>query len=170
MAKYRTKEVTALANRFLDLLEKEAYRFIRDTLQYIKTGGHASGFYEHETGNLYDSYGFGIFLDGHLERKGWLPSVATAPREFRDGSVLWGREALETLFNGSNRTTSNGYVVLFAAAMPYALNLEGGIGVQKKYKVITFMEDDAWRFGESIFGKRLVKKVNMLAFGHPVND
>ena len=170
MAKYKTKEVKQLSEMFLDAMSKECYEFIRDTLQYIKNGGHGSGFYEHETLNLYDSYGFGIFLDGNLVRRGWLPSAAGAPREFKDGHVLWGREILETLFNGADRTTRKGYVIIIAAAMPYAINLEHGIGIQNKYRVISFMDEEAMRFGKKSFGFPIVEKVNVRDWGKPVAE
>lgn len=168
--KYKTLVMQEVEKMFLDGLEKEAYSFIQDTLQTIKNGGHRQGYYEHKTLNLYDSYGFGIFRDGSLLRRGWLSSKASSPREFKDGHVVWGREILQTLFNGSDRTTTSGYVVLIAAAMPYALNLEHGIGIQNKYRVISFMDDEAKNFGKKTFGFSLVDKVNVRDWGSPSVD
>lgn len=155
MAKrYKTNEVRSLQASFLDCMEREAKAFIAKTLSYVAQG-HPM-YYEHRTLNLHDSYGYGIFLDGELLRHGGVEPKASEPRII-DGHVLWGRDVLKELFNGTNRTTSQGYVVMIAAAMPYAVDLE----TQYKYRVISFMEQDAMQFGKSLFGKPLVSKVNI---------
>lgn len=166
---YKTKEVNALEKVLLDGLEKEAQDFINKTLTYVNYG-HSAGYFEHQTKNLHDSYGYGIFHDGHLLRHGGTDAKATAPREFSNGHVLWGKEALETLFNGSNRTNERGYVVIIAAAMPYAINLEKGIGIQRKYRVISFMDGEAMSFGKKSFGMSLAEKVNVRDYGEPVDE
>lgn len=168
-SKYKTLTVVSLHNAFLDELEKEAQAFIDKTLSYVNYG-HSAGYFEHQTKNLHDSYGYGIFFNGELERNGGVDAKAAVPREFSNGHVLWGREVLKTLFNGSRRTNERGYVVMIAAAMPYAINLEKGIGIQRKYRVISFMEGDAWNFGKGIAGKSLVKKVNVRDYGEPVEE
>lgn len=166
MGVYKGKYGNMLNDMFLDALEKECYDFINKTLDIIEANGHEE-YYEHETFNLHDSYGFGIFLNGKLMRRGWVDPKATAPREFPDGHVLWGGSEIETLFNGTDRTSNKGYVIMIAAAMPYALNLESGYKMKHKYKVITFMDDVAYHFGKTITNRPLVKKVEIRQYGEP---
>lgn len=164
MGAYKGKYGNMLNDMFLDALEVEARAFIEKTLSHV-VKGHASGYFEPETYNLYDSYGYGIYLDGKLQRSSATnelrPQRANEPRVFQDGTVLWGKDAMQELFDGTNRTTSKGYVIIIAASMPYAVNLELGLDIPRRYKVISFMESDAEQFGKSICGHSLVSKVNV---------
>lgn len=159
-SKYRNSQVQNLEGYFLDILEKEAQDFVGKTINEVKVG-HPGGFYEHDTFNLYDSYGYGIYLDGRLLRSSATndtrPKKATEPRKwYRD--EFFGKELMRKLFSdkGYKPAASKGYVVVIGAAMPYAIVLEKGLshGMRMNYKVITFMDTEAAKFGNK-FGIRV---------------
>lgn len=97
--------------------------------------------YSHDTKNLYDSYGYGVYVGGKLTKKGFLSDSpqATEPRKWY-GKEIHGREAIEAFLDAYKAT--NGIELVIAAAMPYAAVLENrGGGVQHKYKVISMSND-----------------------------
>lgn len=161
MAKrYKTKEVQALAGEFLDLLEKEAQEWFDDILSRVGHGGES---YLNRTLNLYDSFGYGIYLDGVLLRSNATQrqKEATQPRQwYRD--EVWGNALMKKTFSNSGyKPSEKGYVVVFAAAMPYTGVLQEGLshGLSRDYHVIAFMSDALRGFGKKNFGKSLVREV-----------
>lgn len=94
--------------------------------------------YTHRTKNLYDSYGYGIYVGGKLSKIGFLtssPSATTSKRWY--GKNVQGREQIESFLRGEY-TPTDGIDLVIAAAMPYAEVLENGTGgALQKYKVIS---------------------------------
>lgn len=96
--------------------------------------------YIHRTYNLYDSYGYGIYVSGKLQRYGFLGTQkATEPREWYGENVRGREEILEFLTSGYK--PSQNIELVIAAAMPYASVLESGKGLRHKYKVISMSND-----------------------------
>ena len=98
--------------------------------------------YTHCTYNLYDSYGYGVYVNGRLMRRGFLQSSpqATDPRKWYGENVRGRDEILEFLTSGYK--PSKNIELVIAAAMPYAKVLEsGGGGIKHKYKVISMSND-----------------------------
>ena len=98
--------------------------------------------YTHRTYNLYDSYGYGVYVNGRLMRRGFLQSSpqATEPRKWYGENVRGRDEILEFLTSGYK--PSKNIELVIAAAMPYAKVLEsGGGGIKRKYKVISMSND-----------------------------
>lgn len=98
--------------------------------------------YTHRTYNLYDSYGYGVYVNGRLMRRGFLQSSpqATDPRKWYGENVRGRDEILEFLTSGYK--PSKNIELVIAAAMPYAKVLEsGGGGIKRKYKVISMSND-----------------------------
>lgn len=98
--------------------------------------------YTHRTYNLYDSYGYGVYVNGRLMRRGFLQSSpqATDPRKWYGENVRGRDEILEFLTSGYK--PSKNIELVIAAAMPYAKVLEsGGGGIKHKYKVISMSND-----------------------------
>ncbi len=94
--------------------------------------------YDHDTMNLYDSYGYGIYLRGHLYSKGFLSANPQAEKGKKwYGQILLGREEITKFLESEYQPV--GFIdIAVAAAMPYAKVLEaGGGGVKRKYKVIS---------------------------------
>lgn len=94
--------------------------------------------YQHQTYNLYDSYGYGIYVKGKLVKTGYLSASPTATESKKwYGETIRGREEIEDyLKNGYS--PSGAIDLAVAAAMPYAKVLEaGGGGISRKYKVIS---------------------------------
>lgn len=94
--------------------------------------------YKHQTKNLYDSYGYGIYVEGKLIET-WYLSTSPKAEEGRDwyGETLFGREEIEDYLKNDYHPT--GVIDLaVAAAMPYAKVLEeGGGNLHHSYRVIS---------------------------------
>lgn len=114
----------------LDSLEKDAKRILNECVNERT--------YEHQTYNLYDSYGYGIYYKGRLIRSGFLSPAPTATENKKwYGKSIQGRDAIKE-FLSSGYSASGMIDLAIAAAMPYARVLEeGGGGIKKKYKVIS---------------------------------
>ena len=97
--------------------------------------------YIHRTYNLYDSYGYGVYVKGRLMRRGFLQRSpqASDPREWYGENVRGREEILEFLTSGYK--PSQNIELVIAAAMPYASVLESGKGLRHKYKVISMSYD-----------------------------
>lgn len=124
----------ALINKAIKLIlkevEKEAKRILQECVDERD--------YKHDTLNLYDSYGYGIYLQGKLHSKGFLSADSQAEKGKKwYGETLYGRDEITKYLETEYQPV--GFIdVAIAAAMPYAKVLEaGGGGVKKKYKVIS---------------------------------
>lgn len=99
--------------------------------------------YTHRTYNLYDSYGYGVYVGGKLMRSGFLQRSpqATEPRKWY-GEDVRGREEILEYLKSEHRPSNDAIELVIAAAMPYAKILEsGGGGIKHKYKVISMSYD-----------------------------
>ena len=67
-------------------LEKDAKRILRECVDERT--------YEHDTKNLYDSYGYGIYVEGSLTRSGFL---STSPQASK-GKKWYGTEVIQQKF------------------------------------------------------------------------
>lgn len=108
----------------IDILQNEGQRIINECVE--ERG------YTHQTKNLYDSYGYGVYDGGVLKRSGFLsatPSATVGKKWYNE--TLHGREEIQT-FLSEYKPKSNGLSLLIAAAMPYGKVLEG-----RKYQVIS---------------------------------
>ena len=116
--------------RLIDFLEKEGDRLINECLNEIT--------YNHDTLNLADSYGYGVYLRGKLVRSGYAlkEARATEPRVLF-GHEVWGRKRIEEFLHKEYK--AQGYVdLVLAAAMPYGHALEhASSGQKKRYRVIS---------------------------------
>lgn len=114
-----------LYQEILDELDKEAKRILNECVNERD--------YEHRTMNLYDSYGYGIYLKGIIMREGFLSS---SPKAVANNHGRYGRDEikhfLETVYS-----PDSGIDIVVAAAMPYAVELEYGLGLRHQYRVIT---------------------------------
>lgn len=119
-----------MITKLLDALEKEGKRILAECEQERT--------YTHRTQNLYDSYGYGVYYNGKLQRKGFLSASETAI-ETKDwyGVEISGREQIEN-FLMSEYKSPKGMELVIVAAMPYAEVLENASsGQHQKYKVIS---------------------------------
>lgn len=98
--------------------------------------------YTHRSYNLYDSYGYGVYVSGKLQRYGFLGTQkATEPRKWY-GENVSGREEILEYLKSEHKPSSDAIELVIAAAMPYAKVLEsGGGGIKRKYKVISMSYD-----------------------------
>lgn len=133
-----------LQMEFLDYLEEECRRLLEKAIE--------TSTFQNRTYNLYDSYGYGIFLNGSLKRTnatfikegdvvlgavgaGLRPNKATKPRKWYNDEI-WGRGLRDMVFDGDsgyNPGSKRGYVIVLAATMPYAVVLEAG-GYRRKVR------------------------------------
>lgn len=123
-----------MITRLIDALEKEGKRILSEC--------ESERTYQHQSLNLFDSYGFGVYYNGNIERKGFLTSTQTATEaKYWYGKEVDGREQIENFLNKEYKP-SKGVELVIAAAMPYAHALENASSGQKqKYKVISMSYD-----------------------------
>ena len=140
-----TKVKDTIVEKVIDTLEKEGQRILREC-ERERT-------YTHQTQNLYDSYGFGVYYNGKLQRKGFLSSSPTATKTKKwYGVDVEGREQIENFLKSEYKPTS-GIDLVIAAAMPYAHALENASsGQHQKYKVISMSYDKLMGLRQQISG------------------
>ena len=112
--------------------------------------------YTHRTYNLHDSYGFGIYVNGKLERKGFLTQspVATEGNKWYK-ETLEGRKEINN-FLQSYKPSSGGIQMIVVAAMPYAEVLENASGGQtRKYRVISMSYDKLKKLSGAFPGSKV---------------
>lgn len=128
-----TKFKTRLVVRYLDDLQRDGERILREC--------EAEKTYEHDTHNLYDSYGYGVYYNNRLMRRGYLSASpqATEAKEY-DGREIKGREEIDE-FLESRKPNAKGLALVIAAVMPYGADLEEGRGVTRKFRVISMSFD-----------------------------
>lgn len=123
-----------MITRLIDALEKEGKRILSEC--------ESERTYQHQSLNLFDSYGFGVYYNGKIEKKGFLTATQTATETKKwYGKEVDGREQIENFLNKEYKP-SKGVELVIAAAMPYAHALENASSGQKqKYKVISMSYD-----------------------------
>lgn len=145
--------VTTLKNRAVEQLvrklELEGNRILHECEQQHD--------YTHRTDNLYDSYGYGIYVGGEIRKSGFLTPSKRA-REDREwyGQPVSGREQILNFLNNEYKPT-NGIDMVVVAAMPYASVLENASSGQKhKYRVISMSYDKLKKLQGEIPGSTVV--------------
>lgn len=135
----RTAYGKQLQAEVLNRLEVEGKRIIQECVDERT--------YEHQTHNLYDSYGYGIYVNGSLTRFGYLsaaPLATQKPFEVGSEGDDYGRVEIRTFLAQEFAPSSIGIDMVIAAAMPYAEVLEEGnptSNKRKKFKVISMAFD-----------------------------
>lgn len=128
-------------NRLVDFLSGEAKKIIDEELKNVG--------YKHDTDNLHDSYGWGIYVYGKLTRSGYQAQNAIAPRIW-EREPLYGRDAI-TDFLERKYKPHDGIDLVIVVAMPY-----GQILQERKYEVIAIAQNQlkalSRRFKNSTFG------------------
>lgn len=126
--------MTSAITRLVDSLAKDGERILAEC-EKERT-------YQHQTKNLYDSYGYGVYVRGKLVKAGYLSAspLATKGKPF-DGDTIKGRDEIE-MFLKTEYSPKGGIDLVIAAAMPYGKILEEGSGrLHHKYKVISMAHD-----------------------------
>lgn len=117
-------------NALIEQLAKEGERIMRECLQEKD--------YTHQTYNLHDSYGYAVYYQGSIKRSGKPSPQALEPKKFGSESIT-GERAITDYLNSYK--PSNGIELVIVAAMPYAIRLEHGQGLKRKYKVVAMSYD-----------------------------
>ena len=108
--------------------------------------------YTHRTNNLYDSYGFGIYVGGKMRESGFLtPNQRATKNRKWYGQEVSGREQLLNFLNHEYKPTK-GIDMVVVAAMPYAAVLEQ----KHKYRVISMSYDKLKQLQGEIKGASVV--------------
>lgn len=128
-------------------LDKDAKNILRECIQEIT--------YTHRTKNLYDSYGYGIYVQSKLVKTGFLSASPQATKSKKwYGEEIKGRDEIRDYLK--NDYLPRGVVDLaVAAAMPYAKILEeGGGGLKHSYRVISMsfqkLQELAYKYSGSV--------------------
>lgn len=124
-------------------LDKDAKNVLQECIQEIT--------YQHDTRNLYDSYGYGIYVEGKLSKTGFLSSPMATKGKRWYGDTLHGRSEIESYLK-SDYQPAGVIDLAVAAAMPYAKVLEdGSAGLHKSYRVISMsfqkLQQLAYKYG-----------------------
>lgn len=127
MGKYTDLAVQSVTNE----LARHGNRIINECINEIT--------YQHDTYNLHDSYGFGVYHKGSLVKHGTLERNASKSKMWYGEEIKGSEEIIKFL---NSYKASNGFELVVAAAMPYAEVLENASSRQKKkYKVISMAFD-----------------------------
>lgn len=112
--------------------------------------------YTHRTYNLHDSYGFGIYVNGRLVRKGFLtPNPVATERKRWYKEMLEGRKEINNFLDGY-KADNKGIQMIVVAAMPYAEVLENASsGQTRKYRVISMSYDKLKELSRGIPGSKV---------------
>lgn len=116
-------------NAILLELEKDAKSVMNECIQEIT--------YTHRSYNLYDSYGYGIYLNGKLTKSGLSATPKATEGKNWYGEKIKGRDAISDYLNKDYKP-SGAIDLAIVAAMPYAKVLEDGSGnLKRSYRVIS---------------------------------
>lgn len=133
-------------------LAKDAKDVLKECIQEID--------YTHRTKNLYDSYGYGVYVQGKLFKMGFLSSSPQATKTKKwYGEILKGRDEITDYLRNDYKPT--GVIDLaVAAAIPYGKVLEaGGGGISRRYRVISMsfqkLQELAQKYNGSV---RIIKQ------------
>ena len=130
--------------QILQRLEQEGNRILQEC--------ESERDYTHRTNNLYDSYGYGIYVGGKMTKAGYLSSSKTATESRKwYGQDVSGREQITNFLNNEYKPTK-GIDMVVVAAMPYAEVLEH----KYKYKVIAMSYDKLKQLQEEFEGASVV--------------
>lgn len=110
--------------------------------------------YEHDTYNLHDSYGAGVYYNGRLIREYYnTPSKAKKPKK-NLGELEYGKDNIRDYLHEEYKPTTNGIVLVVVATMFYGEILERGGGkLKQKYKVISQISSSAELVANEFKGK-----------------
>lgn len=110
--------------------------------------------YEHDTYNLHDSYGAGVYYNGRLVREYYnTPSKAKKPKK-NLGELEYGKDNIRDYLHEEYKPTTNGIVLVVVASMFYGEILERGGGkLKQKYKVISQISSSAELVANEFKGK-----------------
>lgn len=110
--------------------------------------------YEHDTYNLHDSYGAGVYYKGRLIREYYnTPSKAKKPKK-NLGKSEYGKDNIRDYLHSEYKPTTNGIVLVVIATMFYGEILESGGGkLKQKYKVISQISSSAELVANEFKGK-----------------
>lgn len=135
--------------QILQRLEQEGNRILQEC--------ESERDYTHRTNNLYDSYGYGIYVFGKMTKAGYLSSSKTATESRKwYGQDVSGREQITKFLNSEYKPTK-GIDMVVVAAMPYATVLENASSGQKhKYRVISMSYDKLKQLQGEIKGASVV--------------
>lgn len=111
----------------------------------LKTAFQDADFNKRKTKNLKDSYVFGVYYNGTLQRYGFLTSNATATEVVRktgSSEYVYGRHDAEDWIRAYKPSSSNNFNIVFGARIFYAAYLENGTRRHKPYTVLSSIYTD----------------------------
>lgn len=124
--------------------EMMAKSLAEDGLKLITKAFEGSDYSHNKTQNLHDSYGSCVFYNGKEvpDTRRYMGRAAKVGKVNRDGDIIYGRNEIDSFFDGYN-AKKKGFELVLAAAIFYAPILEEGRGgIKRKYRVISFIADN----------------------------
>lgn len=126
-----------------DIAIRELVNMLTEDGQNVINACVQEATYTHRSKNLYDSYGYCVYLNGKVCKMGFL-SVSPEAKEPKSwyGKKITGRSEIKKFFENEYSATNGILELVVAATMPYGTILENGSGrVKHKYKVISMSYD-----------------------------
>ena len=142
-------------NIYAKYVERMSEALAEDGHTLIKQAFEGSDYNHNKTQNLHDSYGSCVFYDGKEvpNTRRYVGHKATVRKVDRDGNLIFGREEIDSFFDGY-KAKSKGFELVLAAAIFYGQILEDGSGnLKRKYRVISFMADKVENVARKYGGK-----------------
>lgn len=98
--------------------------------------------FENRTYNLHDSYGSAVYVDGRLIKSSvrYAGSPTAKAGKIYEDELIEGRFEIDAFFDWF-KPRKKGVDLVVIATMPYADILEKGVGLKRKYKVISGAKD-----------------------------
>lgn len=142
--------MSKLVDRYIDQL---ATKLIQRGKELVKEAIDTRD-YTHRTYNLHDSYGAGVYYKGRLIREYYnTPSKAKEPNLLHNGVFIYGEDDVKEYLRLGYKPNSSGLALVVVATMPYGETLEKGIGLKRKYKVISQISSSAELVANEFKGK-----------------
>lgn len=133
MAKTKQSAIT----RIVDLLANEGQKIVDKELSKVS--------YTYRSLNLRDSYGWGVYVDGKLVRKGYTANSPGIKKKWKENGQEEDITGYETVveYLESKYKPHPGIDLVVVAAMPYGEILQNAEGnVKKKYEVIAVARNE----------------------------
>lgn len=120
----------------------------------IRKAFDTANFRKDKTQNLHDSYGSCVFYRGREmpNTRRYVGRKALVGKVDPQGDLVFGRAEIDGYFDGY-RPSSKGFELVFAVAMFYAVELEEGIGLRRKYRVLSGVGSDIEELARQLHGR-----------------
>lgn len=139
-----------LVNDYFSIVEKQIIGDLSSYGNKFINDAYNSKKWKNRTFNLHDSFGYAVYEDGILKKKGYIGSAEAT--ESNKGQS--GRQSIDDYFNGYKSNSL--FELVIAVSMSYGKSLEmGETPTGKVYKVISQVFSDVSNLSNDIKGSKM---------------